>query len=324
MSKARITARLLAAALFTLTLASFARAQAPRTWVSGVGDDLNVCSRTAPCKTFAGALNKTNTGGEIDLLDSGGYGAVTITKSITINGEGFLGGITNSNANGINVNFDSFAVGDTLKSVQLLKLSIQGGGGATPGTRGIRISGGATITGGFVAVEDCVIEGDTTAPGRGIEDARSGGGQLRVSNTTFQNLSGTAISQIIVGSTRVDWTIDNVRIFNCSFGVAAGSGSRVLVTNSVISGCTNAGLYDESPSGTSEMHVENTVSTNNGTGVQVLAGGTVRLSNSTITFNGTGISGTALSYGNNMIAGNTSAGTSPTAVGPASSPFGQQ
>src|SRR6201986_952393 len=63
-----------------------AYAQATRTWVSGVGDDVNPCSRTAPCKTFAGAISKTAAGGEIDSLDPGGFGTVTITKSITIDG----------------------------------------------------------------------------------------------------------------------------------------------------------------------------------------------------------------------------------------------
>ena len=79
--------------LFTLAVtillgASFACAQASRTWVSGVGDDANPCSRTAPCKTFAGAISKTAAGGEIDALDPAGYGAVTITKAITIDGGG--------------------------------------------------------------------------------------------------------------------------------------------------------------------------------------------------------------------------------------------
>ena len=71
-------------AILTLCFASMAQAQATRTWVSGVGDDANPCSRTAPCKTFAGAISKTATGGEISVLDPGGYGAVTITKAITM------------------------------------------------------------------------------------------------------------------------------------------------------------------------------------------------------------------------------------------------
>src|SRR2546426_7739947 len=76
-------------------------AQASRTWVSGVGDDANPCSRTAPCKTFQGAISKTAAGGEIDALDPGGFGAVTVTKSITINGNGTFAGILNTAASGI-------------------------------------------------------------------------------------------------------------------------------------------------------------------------------------------------------------------------------
>ena len=79
------------------------KAQATRTWVSGVGDDVNPCSRTAPCKTFAGAMSKTAPGGEISVLDAGGFGSVTITKSITINGGGYLAGILGSGTNGVNV-----------------------------------------------------------------------------------------------------------------------------------------------------------------------------------------------------------------------------
>src|ERR1700732_642897 len=81
-----------------------AHAQATRTWVSGVGDDANPCSRTAPCKTFAGAISKTAPAGEINVLDPGGFGAVTITKSITISSVGFEAGVLVSGTNGIVVN----------------------------------------------------------------------------------------------------------------------------------------------------------------------------------------------------------------------------
>src|SRR3954451_22076731 len=76
-----------------------AHAQATRTWVSGVGDDANPCSRTAPCKTFAGAISKTAPAGEINVLDPGGFGGVTITKSITISSEGFEAGVLVSGTN---------------------------------------------------------------------------------------------------------------------------------------------------------------------------------------------------------------------------------
>src|SRR5207237_9723816 len=88
MNKFRFTINALAIAIFMIAFASFAQAQATRTWVSGVGDDANPCSRTAPCKTFAGAISKTAAGGEIDALDPAGYGALTITNAITINGCG--------------------------------------------------------------------------------------------------------------------------------------------------------------------------------------------------------------------------------------------
>src|ERR1700752_2558578 len=80
-----------------------AHAQATRTWVSGVGDDANPCSRTAPCKTFPGAISKTAPGGEIDSLDPGGFGTITITKAITLYGDGAQGSILGSGVNGINI-----------------------------------------------------------------------------------------------------------------------------------------------------------------------------------------------------------------------------
>src|ERR671926_738313 len=104
MSKFRFTIKVLALAIFMFASASFAQAQATRTWVSGVGDDANPCSRTAPCKTWAGAISKTANCGEIDALDPGGFGAVTITKSITLDGTGTMASILASLVNGIVVN----------------------------------------------------------------------------------------------------------------------------------------------------------------------------------------------------------------------------
>mgnify|MGYP000897805726 CR=1 FL=1 len=94
-----------AALALTLALASSASfAQATRTWVSGVGDDANPCSRTAPCKTFAGAFSATAPGGEISVLDPGGFGVVTITQSVTISGDGTLAGILSASTNAIIIN----------------------------------------------------------------------------------------------------------------------------------------------------------------------------------------------------------------------------
>src|SRR3954453_19406451 len=92
---------LLIAGALLVVFATQANAQATRTWVSGVGDDVNPCSRTAPCKTFAGSISKTAGGGEINARDPGGFGAVTITKAITIDVRGFEGGVSNPGTNGV-------------------------------------------------------------------------------------------------------------------------------------------------------------------------------------------------------------------------------
>src|ERR1700690_1290088 len=85
-----VTKSIFGALLAIMLYAAPANAQATRTWVSGVGDDANPCSRTAPCKTFAGAISKTLAAGEIDCLDPGGFGALTITKSLTIEADGLI------------------------------------------------------------------------------------------------------------------------------------------------------------------------------------------------------------------------------------------
>src|SRR5258706_16143114 len=104
MNKFRFTLKLVAIAVFMIAFASLAQAQATRTWVSGVGDDVNPCSRTAPCKTFAGAISKTATGGEINCLVSGGFGAGTIIKSMTIECKGMGGGNLGSLTTGAIIN----------------------------------------------------------------------------------------------------------------------------------------------------------------------------------------------------------------------------
>src|SRR5687767_8342177 len=106
--------------LLILSLASVAQAQATRTWVSVVGDDANPCSRTAPCKTFAGAISKTATNGVISTLDPGGFGAVTITKSITIDGSDQIAGVLAAATTGVIINAGATAV------VKLRNLEITG------------------------------------------------------------------------------------------------------------------------------------------------------------------------------------------------------
>ena len=105
--------------------------------ISGVGDDANPCSRTAPCKTWAGAISKTATSGEIDALDPGGFGAVTLTKSITLDGGPGVASILVAGTNGININAPSGA------AVIIRNIAIQGTGGQ--GLAGIKIWNAASV-----------------------------------------------------------------------------------------------------------------------------------------------------------------------------------
>src|SRR6185503_285716 len=125
-------------ATFVFAFVSIAQAQATRTWVSGVGDDANPCSRTATCKTFAGAISKTATCGEIDVLDPGGFGAVTITKSITIDGEGTMASILNSGVTGVLISLTNPAETGGCNTVILRNLSINGSSTVSIGTNAIR------------------------------------------------------------------------------------------------------------------------------------------------------------------------------------------
>ena len=159
----------------TLGIASMAHAQATRTWVSGVGDDVNPCSRTAPCKTFAGAISKTATGGIINAIDSAGFGAVTITKSITIDASPFMGGVLQSGAgaSGIVINALSSSV------ISLRGLDIEGVSGAANGVR--------ILVAGSVSVENTSIYGFV----RGISAEGSVAMKINVFNTTIRKTART-------------------------------------------------------------------------------------------------------------------------------------
>jgi len=233
MNKFRFTIKLVAIAIFTLAFASMAQAQT-RTWVSGVGDDLNPCSRTAPCKTFAGAISKTSANGEIDALDPGGFGTVTVTKSITIDGTwgaGF-GSILASGTSGVIVNDSATATPGTI-IVTLRRLSIDGA--ATTAGSGVRFTYGKTLN-----VEDCQIFGFTGSgtAGRGISvELGATDKNLFVSNTSIFNCTtgirvGTTVGFVVA-------TIDNVKIEQPTATVGSGielaAGGNAHIRGSLIS-----------------------------------------------------------------------------------------
>jgi hypothetical protein len=297
----------LASVLAISLTASPASAQASRTWVSGVGDDANPCSRTAPCKTFAGAISKTAVNGEINCLDPGGFGAVTITKSITLDCHEVFASILVAGTNAINIPFDSFT--DTRKTVNIRNLNLQG---FDSGLVAINITG-SNAAGSMVNVEDCLINGFFGGNASGILEGRNAGG-LKVSNTTIRDLGGNGISA--GGAIKIAFS--HVKIANATFGVVLGPGVAMQISQSIISN-SGTGLFVASGA---QMSVDSTVISNNTTGINS-SGGTIRLSNSDISFNTTGMSGTVQTFSNNRFTSN-GAGGALSPIGSTSNPTGQQ
>ena len=285
----RIALLALAIGLFAPFLASApAHAQATRTWVSGVGDDANPCSRTAPCKTFAGAISKTAAAGEINCLDPGGFGGITITKAITLNCSATLGSILVAGTPGVTVNA---GVNDKviLRGLQITGIA---GGTNTAGTIGVRILAAATVS-----IEDCVI---TQFAQQGITDNRTGGGsKLFIRNSTISHNTGSGLSQNAAAVSNT--VIENSSFINNLFGLGTGTGNNVTIRRSVFS-LNGTGL--EADNGAT-VTIDDSAISGNGTGVQASAGN-IRLSNSDINFNTVnGMTGTPVSYGNNRVFGNT-------------------
>lgn len=305
MNKFRLTIKVLVIATFVLAFASIAQAQATRTWVSGVGDDANPCSRTAPCKTFAGAISKTAVDGEIDALDPGGFGGVTITKSITIDGSPTgMAGLLVSGTNAIVINIQSTSGSNT---VQIRNLAINGAG-STIGGNGIRVVGPG-VANLAVIVENCVIwnfRSIAAGNGRGISDERTAAGSLYVQNTLIKNNGGSGI--VAIGANGPTTVLNDVQfIKNGSAGVASSGANRSVVARNCVAAKNGlAGFFAEV---SSRMDVINSSSTHNPNGVESDTSAEVRVSRSTITRNTTnGLflnGGTILSYGTNEVSANT-------------------
>jgi Right handed beta helix region len=303
MNKFRFTIKILAIAIFAFAFASIAQAQATRTWVSGVGDDANPCSRTAPCKTFAGAISKTAKDGEIDALDPAGFGAVTITKSITIDGSATgVAGLLNSLTNGIIVNVTDPA--DVRKSVTLRAISINGAGTALDGIK--------ILSASKVFVEHCFIAGQNGSPGNGIEDVRTTVATLQVYDCTIINNNGNGVKvDPSSGSAQINVSISDSRISgNTGHGAFFGSNVHAQIYNCVITQ-NNAGVFAQvTAGGNTDVGVDHSTVDGNGTGFQANTGSSViRVSNTNCPHNGvmavTAGSGNVSSYGNNQTAGNT-------------------
>jgi len=276
-----------------LAMGGIAEAQATRTWVSGVGDDANPCSRTAPCKTFAGAISKTAAGGEISTLDPGGFGAVTITKSITISGDGTLSGILAAGTNGVIVNA---GVNDV---VILRNLSIHGAG---TGINGIRF-----LAGRLLHVEDCTISSFGTRGIDVVHTSTTTPGHLSVIDTTITNIGSVAVRiDNGAGAVSPSASLSNVRIDRALIGFDTLKASVGTLSGSVITNVTNQAAVAEN---TSVLNVVDSVITKNGTGVAAFtSGSTIRITDARIFNNTTGVNvavgATGDRFGTSQVFGN--------------------
>ena len=265
---------------FPLLASAPAHAQATRTWVSGVGDDANPCSRTAPCKTFAGSISKTAAGGEINCLDPGGFGALTITKAITISCEAGTAGVLVAGTNAFTIS------AGTSDAVILKGLDIDGDG---TGIVGIKFNSGASLI-----IQDCVIRNFNSTSGLGIGFNPTGVSTLLVLNTVVTH-NGSASSgggiQISPSGGTAKAHLDKVAVQNNFVGIAGVGTASVQIDNSAVTGNLSTAVLASG------------------------AGAVVRIGRSSITNNGgASVSGNVLSYLDNQVNGN-NPDTAPTTAG---------
>jgi hypothetical protein len=266
-----------------------AYAQATRTWVSGVGDNANPCSRSAPCLTLAGALSKTATGGEIDVLGALDLGPATIGKAITVDGDAGFGRVVATGADGLVISVPAAA------RVILRGLSIEGNGS---GTNGIRF-----ITGAALIVDDTTIGGFSN---HGIDFEPAAAAELVLTNVDIRDNAASGV--FARGGALLPVAITGSRVVNNAIGINARSNTRVSVRDNVIANNSSVGLLAQPDSGTTEMDVGSSLVAHNGVGVRANGQSTLRLSDSTIEGNSLGVQvlggATLLSFANNRVAGN--------------------
>ena len=272
-----MTRRILVFSIMTLlflSMTTLAYGQATRTWVSGVGDDANPCSRTAPCKTFAGAISKTAAKGEISVLDPGGFGAVTITKSITINGEGTLAGILSAGTNGVIVNDSATATPDTIEVV-LRYISINGAG---TGLDGIRF-----ISGKKLSIEHCLIQ-NVTGDGVELSPSTASGAHVSITDSRIEQTGALGINAIpTVGP--LNLSIHNLVQFRstANSGVFLNGDIKANISESTFSSNSSAGIAIQS---TADVTLDHVRAVGNAFGVLNVAGTpTTRLKDCTLTGN---------------------------------------
>jgi hypothetical protein len=272
-------------AVAALTLPALANAQATRTWVSGVGDDVNPCSRTAPCKTFAGAISKTASGGIISVLDPGGFGALTITKPITLTGPPGYGHILASGFQGIIINITTANPGPVI----IRNIDISGASATTLGINGINFIAGRTLRLQNVNIDSFSSNGLLIA----AAGARVYSNNLLITQAAHGIVQNGTSASASLRHTDITEGLNGVEVYTGNFNLQDCS----------ITDETNNGLYAKTG-----VHVDTCDFHNNGNGITADAGGVIRVQNSNITNNTTGVfafnGGSVLTRGNNTLIDN--------------------
>lgn len=300
-----ITPRLIAAASFalasTVALAPAAHAQSTRTFVSAVGDDANPCSRTAPCRTFATAFDRTATNGEINCIDVGSFGPITITRSMMIDCTSTIGRIIVNAGSAITIN-----AGETDRIVlRGLQLS-----GLTTGSSAIRV-----LQVGSLRTDNVHIRGFQT----GINFVTGNPARLSLVDVLIEDITtGSGVHVQPAAPVSLYATLQNVRILGSQsygFSISAGFGSVFAsITDSTISDHSTSGvsMVTNNPAYPGRLIVKNSQIVYNGTGISVTGGNLIAgLSNTTVTGNNVGIATSGVSpalgirtFGSNQLAGN--------------------
>jgi hypothetical protein len=304
MKKLALFVAALAAASSSLLITAPAQAQATRTWVSGVGDDVNPCSRTAPCKTFAGAISKTAAGGEINCLDPGGYGTLTVTKSITVDCTGTLGStLASGTIAGFTINDGATATPGTI-AVILRNIEINGAG-STLGQNGIRVLSGSSLT-----VENVRIY-NFSQRGINVEPTNAAGSTFRLSviGTSIQDTAGGAILLKPGPGVFVSADVMDSSLSKSQYGVRAEDRAKASVRDSTAANNVGNGFVAVTTAAVGEIALHNVLSTGNGqAGVAAVgANAVIRISDTALHNNVAGIissgGGQIVSAGNNFNSG---------------------
>jgi len=230
-------------AVFVSVASVGAGAASQRTFVAPTGLDTNPCTLVAPCRGFATALALTLAGGEIVVLGSAGYGAVTIDRSVAIVAPpGLYAGISVSAGDGITIATGGVDV--TLKGLTLTGL----GGGD-----GIKMLNGARLS-----IAGCEISGFVQ---NGI-DVQATGSDVFIADTIVRDNGQSGI--YLQGA--LNATLERIRATGNTYGVYARAGPVVVLRDSTVSRNAQQGVAVESLAAgiTTRMVVEAVTASANG------------------------------------------------------------